>query len=883
MSTFNNKNKKKTPQTENYNKSNSTNAWHTKDTNQQTTSKETKNATNKQNASKNKFKEAQMEHIQAAKKHFQNYETSSDEEDLESDALLESVFKGYDGDRSQLRKTQEFLEHVFQSGAATCLICIATVKRTDFIWSCENCFSFFHLNCLQRWAKDSISQQKMHQENDVGGYYNNQGEYIPKQVKAIKWCCPKCRADYPPSDIPQNYFCFCKKELNPANHLWLVPHSCGEVCGKPLKSACSHKCLILCHPGPCPPCSQIISTSCDCNKSNLKTIRCSQNSWKCGNKCSKILACGIHKCDQVCHKECAPCTKKSQQKCVCGNRVQERDCNSLIWSCEKMCNKLYACGRHRCKVKCHSGDCGECPSGLLRSCPCGKETTQAPCTLDVEPCGNTCQKILKCGSHICAERCHRGECGQCLEIVEKKCRCGNYSKELPCSKTFLCEAKCKRMRDCNKHACNRKCCDGDCSPCDKICGKTLSCGKHKCTSVCHHGQCYPCTLTATVKCRCGNTSMDVPCGREKKTKPPKCNLPCKIPSKCHHNNVHNCHMNECPSCNNICMLTNDVTNCEHPCRAKCHDAVKVLVVDKNFKPAGPWDIQPEKYEIRKLPHPKCEVKVPVECIGGHELALWPCWNSKPASCGRNCGRTLKCGNHLCEQMCHIVDDKTSKMQDKSCAECLEGCQVPRPPGCCHSCEKRCHPKPCNPCNVVTKTACHCGLNQVYYKCHEFYGENQHDNEVKENREKRLSCGNRCIKNFSCGHRCTNVCHSGKCLNEESCRKKLKVYCECKNRKVETTCDKLRSGFILGCDDTCRSRQEETKRVAEQQERIKRQQEEEKNRIELEEFEKKFGKKKYKERKAQIIEDTDNSHLYKWAGLVAAGAILAGFIYYLFAQ
>lgn len=87
--------------------------------------------------------------------------------------------------------------------------------------------------------------------------------------------------------IPQHYACFCKKEFNPANHLWLVPHSCGELCGKPLKSQyglCSHRCMILCHPGPCPPCSQTIPTSCECNKSNLRTIRCVQQSWKCGNK-----------------------------------------------------------------------------------------------------------------------------------------------------------------------------------------------------------------------------------------------------------------------------------------------------------------------------------------------------------------------------------------------------------------------------------------------------------------------------------------------------------------------------------------------------------------------------------------------------------------------
>lgn len=162
-----------------------------------------------------------------------------------------------------------------------------------------------------------------------------------------------------------------------------------------------------------------------------------------------------------------------------------------------------------------------------------------------------------------------------------------------------------------------------------------------------------------ISCSCGNTAIQVACGREKKTKPPKCPLPCKIRSKCHHINEHKCHMDECPPCMEPCLLENDTTKCIHPCSARCHDAVKVLISDKNFKPAGPWDVQQEKYEIMKLPHPKCEIKVPVECIGGHEIALWPCWDSKPNSCGRNCGRALKCGNHKCEKLCHTVDDKTS--------------------------------------------------------------------------------------------------------------------------------------------------------------------------------------------------------------------------------
>lgn len=98
-----------------------------------------------------------------------------------------------------------------------------------------------------------------------------------------------------------------------------------------------------------------------------------------------------------------------------------------------------------------------------------------------------------------------------------------------------------------------------------------------------------------------------------------------------------------------------------------------------------------------------------------------------------------------------------------------------------------------------------------------------------------------------------------------------------------SCDKIRAGFILNCDETCTNRQNELKRISEQQERNKREQEEEKNRIEREEFEKKFAKKKYKERKTHIIEEKNNSQILKWIGLAATVAILAIFIYFLLSQ
>lgn len=34
------------------------------------------------------------------------------------------------------------------------------------------------------------------------------------------------------------------------------------------------------------------------------------------------------------------------------------------------------------------------------------------CSEVVETCDDTCQKLLSCGKHSCAQRCHRGACNQ---------------------------------------------------------------------------------------------------------------------------------------------------------------------------------------------------------------------------------------------------------------------------------------------------------------------------------------------------------------------------------------------------------------------------------------------------------------------------------------
>lgn len=110
---------------------------------------------------------------------------------------------------------------------------------------------------------------------------------------------------------------------------------------------------------------------------------------------------------------------------------------------------------------------------------------------------------------------------------------------------------------------------------------------------------------------------------------------------------------------------------------------------------------------------------------------------------------------------------------------------------------------------------------------------------------------------------------------------MKIYCPCKHRKVETACDKIRGGFELACDDACAAHNIEVNRIAAEIKRTKQVEEDERNRLELEKFEKKFAKKRYKERKEKHIETKDNMFAIKMAAAAAAVAIAAGLTFYLF--
>jgi len=259
-----------------------------------------------------KFNKAQAKNLAAAQKLVDTYASSSEDEgELDENHILgkstdacdvsfenhqilcfifsELLYKNYKpsdnaGSSKEAARTSTFLENTLHSGAATCLICIGSIRRVEAIWSCESCYCFFHLKCIQRWANDSMMQMKVKaaEQQNGQGHYNHLGEFVPpKRQKSLHWCCPQCRRDYQPADKPTQYNCFCGKEVNPENQPFLVPHSCGEHCGKLLQPKCGHDCKLLCHPGPCPPCAQQAQVSCLCGKSSPRSVRCIDKQWTC--------------------------------------------------------------------------------------------------------------------------------------------------------------------------------------------------------------------------------------------------------------------------------------------------------------------------------------------------------------------------------------------------------------------------------------------------------------------------------------------------------------------------------------------------------------------------------------------------------------------------
>ncbi|KAI5670492.1 hypothetical protein M9H77_10856 [Catharanthus roseus] len=737
--------------------------------------------------------------------------------------LSSTIFKSYlehtannsSSQQQDLVKIQSFLTSS-RSGALSCLICLERIKPTEPTWSCSSrCFAVFHLICIQSWA---------HQSSNLAAA-RAASRAVSVKDESLLWHCPKCRIEYPKSETPKYYYCFCGKLENPPHDPWVLPHSCGEICGRPLKYNCGHHCLLLCHPGPCPSCPKLVKTRCYCGATE-DVRRCGFKNFSCDQLCRKSLACGTHRCGEICHDgECAPCREKGIYKCQCRKVKMERDCCEKDFRCDNPCNKLLGCGKHACSRGCHEGECGECPFQGKRTCPCGKRVYEGmACDVAVPLCGGTCDKLLTCGLHRCPERCHRGPCIEtCRTIVSKSCRCGSSKKQVPCYQDLTCERKCQIVRDCGRHACKRRCCDGDCPPCSEMCDRRLRCRNHKCPAPCHRGACAPCPVMVTISCACGETHFEVPCGTETQQKPPKCPKPCRLTPLCRHGAIskpHKCHYGACPTCRLIC---DEEYPCGHWCKLRCHGPRPPPLPEFTLKPKKKKSNHEPEY-IPGSPCPPCPELVWRSCLGHHIGAerMMVCSDRTLFSCDNLCGSPLPCGNHYCTKLCHRLKSDSSKsdghIQSESCDECNLPCQKDRDPPCSHPCPLHCHPGDCPPCRSLIKRSCHCGSMVHVFECIYYNTLSEKDQMVVR------SCGGPCHRKLpNCPHLCPELCHPGECTSPDRCSKKVTVRCACHTLKKEWLCQDVQAAYrsvssdpkptlksqyglgLLPCDSGCKSK------------------------------------------------------------------------------
>ncbi|CUM66527.1 uncharacterized protein PRCAT00004194001 [Priceomyces carsonii] len=576
-----------------------------------------------------------------------------------------------------------------EDGTYTCLVCTGEIDRDCEVWSCQECFRVYDLDCIKAWALRGSSTDKTNKT----------------------WRCPSCNTAI--SQIPKKFSCWCGKVNNPEKDS-VIPFSCGNPCTFKHED-CIHSCSSICHPGNHPTCGAmgpIMKCHCGLEERQLPClITPYSDGWRCDNECSVSLCAFGHRCPRACHLGfCGPCQKQTTAKCYCGKEDLLLECNELrpekcldwigVGQCSNKSTIYYDCGLHFETVPCQpqNKDVKECRYSPLKvtTCYCGNNKVslehRTKCTDPIPECDSVCGKPLECGCK-CLMKCHAGPC-ICFNIIETPCSCENYSFLVPCK--FLqsgmkpkCTHKCSVLLNCRKHYHKEVCCafekhglkrerskkkalrnniratfDDELMSiepvhiCTRPCNRLKSCKIHYCEALCHSGSCGVCLESSNedLVCHCGKTVIEAPvrCGTKL-----VCHEQCNREKECgHRTEIHECH--------------DDSVSC-----------------------------------------PKCTATVKKQCNCGKKSDIPNILCSQTnVSCGNICKEQRDCG-HLCLRVC---SSKCTKDNDHATSKTCQSMCHKRRLNCPHFCSLRCHsnkqdmPKNCDQvsCKDPVKISCNCG-------------------------------------------------------------------------------------------------------------------------------------------------------------------------------
>eukprot|EP00792_Barthelona_sp_PAP020_P006371 TRINITY_DN2973_c0_g3_i1.p1 TRINITY_DN2973_c0_g3~~TRINITY_DN2973_c0_g3_i1.p1 ORF type:complete len:1084 (-),score=270.04 TRINITY_DN2973_c0_g3_i1:694-3945(-) len=646
-----------------------------------------------------------------------------------------------------LTKTKEFAE-----GNAICAICFQKIhpirdgKLVKF-WNCQRCNVILHFSCATR------------------------------ALATFPAKCPHCRHVVD----PPLFRCFGGHSINPQLTNGISPGCCSAQCGKELP--CGHKCFLPCHAGQCSTCNLTSTHKCYCGKQEM-TIPCAllndEGVRSCGNICGKLLDCGRHYCQRICHS--SVCVSKKPLAKICSGCGIYQNSSGLCEFCgfdnnsdikpeiefqQKMALQEIPSKYVRSEFW-HPGSVldknlkklSNCEALVKVSCFCGKTVSTVECgnvPLHLRPnndgiiekicsCDQVCDKLLDCGECRCVFACHEGPCKRCDRNprTRKTCACG---------KTQM-------------HQHGRFSCSDPLLTCDKICGKPLSAYPgHVCNQPCHDGPCPITKEIIQVPCRCGSqiikiSSLDLANGVE-----PSCQTVCGRLLNC---GKHICRKKCCPLrsipnshfCEKKCGQS---LSCGHTCQEAC---------------GHPGPCPPCGYMILE----------PITCPCGKTLLNppQPCGTTVPC-CKNICEKILKCG-HKCKTRCH----------EGNCPSCTE--LVVKPCACGKEMkEQQCGGESARCKNICEKILC-CGHHVCHRRCH------PPDEYCSDDRSKIRSCHRECGKKLECGHICKTMCHPNDPC--PACSFVGIRTCSCGFNTVSGLCD----GTMIKCDEECVKHQQKKQRL-----------------------------------------------------------------------
>ena len=155
-------------------------------------------------------------------------------------------------------------------------------------------------------------------------------------------------------------------------------------------------------------------------------------------------------------------------------------CDQEAPPCGATCGKLLPCRRHHCQERCHFGPCPEaCRLLMDKSCACGHTQRRMPCS---QPLRCRCPRNhilalrpLQCSQSHLPERPGYVFMSTGLIELQSSGRPGRSLVQFPAQNLLRqqscmgrCERRCTATRSCGRHLCKRRCCDGNCPPCDQV-------------------------------------------------------------------------------------------------------------------------------------------------------------------------------------------------------------------------------------------------------------------------------------------------------------------------------------------------------------------------------------------------------------------------------